>query len=177
PRPRPPRSALFPYTTLFRSELRYGDIEAAFAPDSVVVRARLKLERVAAAAMEPRQCTAAPDGQGGLTMWTSTQWVFGVRNDVAQVLGLDPPQVRVLAEDVGGGFGAKTRCYPEEILTAVAALRLGRPVSWVGSRSDDTASTTQAHGTVLDLELAADPEGGLRGLRGYVLPDVGAYTT
>src|SRR5207249_2254126 len=82
---------------------------------------------------------------------------------------LDPPQVRVLAEDVGGGFGAKTRCYPEEILTAVAALRLGRPVSWVGSRSDDTASTTQAHGTVLDLELAADPEGGLRGLRGHVL--------
>src|SRR5438105_7341358 len=102
-----------------RTELRYGDIEAAFAPDSVVVRGRLKLERVAAAAMEPRQCTAAPDGQGGLIIWTSTQWVFGVRNDVAQVLGLDPLQVRVLAEDVGGGFGAKTRCYPEEILTAV----------------------------------------------------------
>src|SRR5207237_743329 len=60
---------------------------------------------------------------------------------------------------------------------AVPAPRLGRPAAWVGSRSDDTASTTQAHGTVLDLELAADPEGGLRGLRGYVLQDVGAYTT
>jgi aerobic carbon-monoxide dehydrogenase large subunit len=160
-----------------RTELRYGDIEAAFAAGGVLVRGRLKLERVAAAAMEPRQCTAAPDGKGGLTIWTSTQWVFGVRNDVAQVLGLDPQQVRVLAEDVGGGFGAKTRCYPEEILTAAAALRLGRPVSWVGSRSDDTASTTQAHGTVLDLELAAGPDGRLRGLRGHVLQDIGAYTT
>jgi carbon-monoxide dehydrogenase large subunit len=159
------------------TELRYGDIETAFAPGAVVVRRRLELERVAAAAMEPRQCTAAPDGEGGLVIWTSTQWVFGVRNDVAQVLGLEPQQVRVLAEDVGGGFGAKTRCYPEEILTAAAALRLGRPVSWVGSRSDDTASTTQAHGVVLELELAADPDGRVRGLRGHVLQDIGAYTT
>ena len=159
------------------TELRYGDIESAFGTGSVVAHGRLELERVAAAAMEPRQCTAAPDGRGGLTLWTSTQWVFGVRNDVAQVLGLDTSQVRVLAEDVGGGFGAKTRCYPEEILTAAAAMHLDRAVSWVGSRSDDTATTTQAHGTVLDLELAADPDGRLLGLRGRVLQDVGAYTT
>src|SRR5207237_9097040 len=118
------------------SELRFGDVESAFADEAVVARARLKLERVAAAAMEPRQCAAAPDGQGGLTVWASTQWVFDVRKGVAETLGLGPSRVRVLAEDVGGGFGAKTRVYPEEILTAAAALRLQRPVSWVGSRSD-----------------------------------------
>jgi carbon-monoxide dehydrogenase large subunit len=159
------------------TELRFGDVTKAFAGNSVVAHARLRMERVAAAAMEPRQATAVPDPAGGLTIWTSTQWVFDVRNGVAQVLGLEPHQVRVLAEDVGGGFGAKTRVYPEEILTAYAAHRLHRPVSWIGSRSDDTATTTQAHGVVLDLEIAAGPDGNVRGLRGHVLQDVGAFST
>jgi carbon-monoxide dehydrogenase large subunit len=81
----------------------------------------------------------------------------------------------VVAEDVGGGFGAKGGVYPEEVLVAMAAWRLGRPVRWVASRSEDGATTAQSHGTVLELELAAEADGRLRGLRGRLLHDIGAY--
>jgi len=80
----------------------------------------------------------------------------------------------VIAPDVGGGFGSKIRVYPEEILVALAAWKLGRPVRWVAGRSEDTATTVHAHGTVMELELAAGPDGRLRGLRGLLAHDAGA---
>src|SRR4030081_484903 len=84
----------------------YGDIKAAFAPGNVTAKIRLTTARVAGAAMEPRTVTATPDSEtGGIKMWTSTQNVFGVRGAVASSLGIDEANVRVLAEDVGGGFG------------------------------------------------------------------------
>jgi carbon-monoxide dehydrogenase large subunit len=154
----------------------YGDLKAAFESDSVIAKIRLTTARVAGAAMEPRTVTAAPDEEtGGIKMWTSTQNVFGVRQAVATTLGLDVDKVRVLAEDVGGGFGAKGSVFPEEVLTALAAWRLKRPVRWVASRSEDGATTAQGHGSVIELELAADRNGKLRGLRGRLLHDIGAY--
>ena len=103
----------------------YGDIKAAFEPDSVTAKIRLSTSRVAGAAMEPRTVTAAPDEEtGGIKIWTSTQNVFGVRQAVASTLGVDVEKVRVLAEDVGGGFGAKGSVFPEEVLSALAAWRL-----------------------------------------------------
>jgi len=154
----------------------YGDIKAAFASESVTAKIRLTTSRIAGAAMEPRTVTATPDEEtGGIKMWTSTQNVFGVRQAVATTLGLDADKVRVLAEDVGGGFGAKGSVYPEEILTALAAWRLKRPVRWVASRSEDSATTAQGHGSVIELELAADRNGKLRGLRGRLIHDIGAY--
>ena len=154
----------------------YGDIKAAFASDSVIGKVRLTTARVAGAAMEPRTVTATPDVEtGGIKMWTSTQNVFGVKGAVASTIGLDEARVRVQAEDVGGGFGAKGSVFPEEVLVALAAWRLKRPVRWVASRSEDGATTAQGHGTVIELELAADRAGKLRGLRGRVIHDVGAY--
>jgi aerobic carbon-monoxide dehydrogenase large subunit len=154
----------------------FGDISAAFASDSVTAKIRLTTSRVAGAAMEPRTVTATPDSEtGGIRMWTSTQNVFGVRQAVASILGLEGEKVRVLAEDVGGGFGAKGSVFPEEVLVALAAWRLKRPARWVASRSEDGATTAQGHGSVIELELAADRSGKLRGLRGKLIHDVGAY--
>ncbi len=157
---------------------RYGEVEAAFGGDSVVVSARLTAARICGGAMEPRAVTAAFDAEaGGLTVWTSTQTVFGVRDRVADMLGLDREAVAVRAEDVGGGFGPKATVYPEDVVVALAAQRLQRPVRWVATRSEDTATTVHAHGTVMELELAAGPDGRLRGLRGTLTHDGGAYTT
>ncbi len=154
----------------------YGDIKAAFASDSVTAKIRLTTSRVAGAAMEPRTVTAAPDPDtGGLKVWTSTQNVFGVRGAIASAIGLEEGDVRVLAEDVGGGFGAKGSPFPEEVLTALAAWRLKRPVRWVATRSEDGATTAQGHGSVIELEVASDRDGKLRGLRGRLFHDVGAY--
>jgi carbon-monoxide dehydrogenase large subunit len=154
----------------------YGDIKAAFAPDSVTAKIKLTAARVAGAAMETRTVTAAPDPEtGGLKVWTSTQNVFGVRGAIASALGLEEDKVRVLAEDVGGGFGAKGSPFPEEVLTPLAAWRLKRPVRWVASRTEDGATTAQGHGSVIELELASDRDGKMRGLRGRLLHDVGAY--
>jgi aerobic carbon-monoxide dehydrogenase large subunit len=157
------------------STTAYGDIKAAFAADSVTATVRLTTSRVLGIAMEPRTVTAAYD-EGGVKVWTSTQNVFGVRSTIASILGIPETKVRVLAEDVGGGFGAKGSVFPEEVLTALAALRLKRPVRWVASRSEDGATTAQGHGTVIELELASAPDGKLRGLRGRVIHDIGAYS-
>ncbi|MFZ0215424.1 MAG: molybdopterin cofactor-binding domain-containing protein, partial [Candidatus Dormiibacterota bacterium] len=124
----------------------------------------------------PRATTAAPDG-AGVRVWTSTQSVFSVRDRVAHALALPPDQVVVLAENVGGGFGPKGRTYPEEILTALAAQRLGRPVRFVATRSEDSSSTVHGHGTVFELELAAGRDGRLRGVRGAFWHDIGAYAS
>jgi carbon-monoxide dehydrogenase large subunit len=154
----------------------YGDIKTAFGPDSVTAKIRLTTARVQGAAMEPRTATATPDAEtDGIKMWTSTQTVFGVKGAVASTLGIDAATVRVVAEDVGGGFGAKGSAFPEEVLTALAAWRLKRPVRWVASRSEDGATTAQGHGSVIEVEVAADPDGKLRGLRGRLIHDVGAY--
>ena len=156
--------------------ISYGDIKSAFAPDNITTRIRLTTSRVAGAAMEPRAVTAAPDPEtGGLKVWTSTQNVFGVREAITGALGLDDEKVRVVAEDVGGGFGAKGSAFPEEVLTALAAWRMKRPAQWVASRSEDGATTAQGHGSVIEIEIAADGDGKLLGVRGRLFHDLGAY--
>jgi len=155
-------------------ERGFGDIDAAFAGSPVTVSARLKLARVTGGYMEPRATTATFDG-GVLVVHTSTQNVFGVRDAIVSCLALPAEGVRVVAQHVGGAFGAKGFAVAEEVLTAAAALRLGRPVRWVASRSEDMVAGTQSHGTVLELELAADRDGRLRGLRGRIWHPLGAY--
>ena len=154
----------------------YGDIEAAFRDPDIVVRQRMTADRVCGAAIEPRAVTAMPTADGSLTVWTSTQAVFWVKSQIASNLGLRPDQVTVIADDVGGGFGAKGVPYAEEVLVSLAALRLGRPVKWVATRTEDMGTGLHGHGTVIDLELAADSDGQLKGLRGRVLHDIGAYS-
>jgi len=158
-----------------RKTTSYGDVASAFGGGGVTASIQLQTARVAGAAMEPRAVTATPDGDG-LTVWTSTQNVFGVREAIAGALELEQESVRILAEDVGGGFGAKGSPFPEEVLVAFVAHRLKRPAKWIASRSEDGATTAQAHGSLIDIELASDREGKLRGMRGRLLHDMGAYT-
>ncbi|MGH7903630.1 MAG: xanthine dehydrogenase family protein molybdopterin-binding subunit [Candidatus Dormibacteraceae bacterium] len=153
----------------------FGDVDAAFGPGAIVARVRLQAARVAGAAMEPRAVTAAAGADGEVTVWTSTQSVFYVRRQLAAILGVAEDKVRVILPDVGGGFGGKAPVYQEEALAALAARALGRPVRWVASRSEETSSAVHAHGSVFALELAASPDGRLRGLRGRILHDIGAY--
>lgn len=154
----------------------YGDVETAFAGAPLVTAVRLAASKICGAAMEPREVTARRDGDQ-LTVWASTQGVFNVRTELAARLGLEQEQIHVLADDVGGGFGPKGTVYPEEVLVGLAAWKLNRPVRWTASRSEDTATTVHAHGTILELEVAAGADGRIRGIRGTVHHDVGAYAT
>ncbi len=156
-------------------ERGFGDIDAAFDKSDVRVAARLHLNRVSGGYIEPRATTAAPQGDDGVVVHTSTQWVHGVRDAIAKSLGLNAKRVRVLAPHVGGAFGAKGFPMAEEVLTAAAALRLRRPVSWTATRSEDMLLGAQSHGTVLELELAASRDGLLQGLRGRIWHPIGAY--
>jgi carbon-monoxide dehydrogenase large subunit len=160
-----------------RVQRGFGDIDAAMSGDALVVRQSFRFGRVIGGYMEPRATAATFDPQSDrLTVWTSTQWVYGVRDRIAGILGLERGQVRVLAPDVGGAFGAKGQVYPEEILLAALARRLRRPVRWVATRTEDTQATGQSHGDTADVELAANrADGRLRGLRVRLRHDVGAY--
>jgi aerobic carbon-monoxide dehydrogenase large subunit len=157
-----------------RHATQFGDLDSAFADDSVTAKVHLTTARVAGAAMEPRAVTAKPE-RDGLTVWTSTQNIFGVREAVAGALALDEEKVRVMAEDVGGGFGAKGMPFAEEVAIAAAARKLKRPAQWIATRSEDGTTTAHAHGSVIDLEIASDREGKLRGIRGRLTHDLGAY--
>ena len=152
-----------------------GDIDAAFAAADVVLRRRYVIPRLVPTSLEPRSVLAAPDPAGGLVVYTSTQIPHKVRRDLARCLGLDEDEVRVVAPDVGGGFGAKLNPYPEDRLCAALALRLGRPVRWTATRSEEFQATSHGRAQVQELELAARSDGTLLGLRVRVTADLGGY--
>lgn len=152
----------------------FGDVEAGFGPGAVVVSARLEMGRVSGSAIEPRASTAAVRN-GQIALWASTQAVYRVRDMVAKALDVKLDDVVVRAQDVGGGFGPKGRRYPEDLLIVWAARHLGRPIQWIASRSEDAVSSTHAHGSIFELELAAEPDGRLRALRGVLWHEIGAY--
>jgi carbon-monoxide dehydrogenase large subunit len=154
----------------------FGDPEAAFAGAPVVVRERFRMGKICGAALEPRAVTAEWDAQSGvLTVRASVGWVHGLREAVAGCLGLEPHRVVALTEDVGGSFGAKNNAYPEYVAAAALARRLDRPVRWVATRTEDGHTTGQAHGAEVHLEVAADGDGRLCGVRGRAVMDIGAY--
>ncbi len=141
----------------------------------VVVRGRFVNQRLAPVPMEPNAFTAVPEPDGRLTLWVSTQVPFDVRGDVADALGLEKDRVRVIAPDVGGGFGAKLQIYPEYLICAEAATRLGRPVRWIETRSENLVNMTHGRAQVNSVELGARRDGKLVGLRVDILADLGAY--
>ena len=155
---------------------RHHDDDAAFFEnDDVVVHARLHHQRIAPVTMEPNGALAVPEPDGSLTLWASTQGVFGVRGEVCTILGLEPTQVRVRAPWVGGGFGAKGGTYPEQVMVCALARRLGRPVRWVETRTENLVGMTHGRAQVHEISVGASRDGTLGGLwvRGWA--DVGAY--
>jgi carbon-monoxide dehydrogenase large subunit len=153
----------------------FGDGDALTGADTVV-RARFVNQRLAPVPLEPNALVAAPDAEsGGLIVWASSQGPFRVRDAIAAATGLEPGRVRVIAPDVGGGFGAKMAVYPEQVVVAVLAARLGRPIRWVETRSENLVNMVQGRGQVQDLALAARADGTLVGLEVRLLADAGAY--
>jgi aerobic carbon-monoxide dehydrogenase large subunit len=141
----------------------------------VVVRGRFVNQRVAAVPMETNAVAVLPGEGDALTVCVSTQIPFDVRNDVAEALGVRQGDVRVIAPDVGGGFGAKLVVAPEYFVIAAAARRLRRPVKWTESRSENLVAMTHGRAQVQDVELGATHDGVLVGLRVDLLADTGAY--
>ena len=153
-----------------------GDVAAAFR-DATVVGDRFRFHRHAGVALENRACLAEyQSGPGLLTLWSSTQIPGIVRDGLADLLELPSVRIRVVAPDVGGGFGLKTVLYPEEIAVCALAMALGRPVKWVGDRREDLLTSTQAWDEIVEADLALSADGGIVGLRARVIADIGAYS-
>jgi carbon-monoxide dehydrogenase large subunit len=152
-----------------------GDVEAAFAQADHVVRQRYEVQRLAPAPMENRGVLAHYQPQEDLlTVWDTTQIPHVVRDYLAQLLDRPESSVRVVAPDMGGGFGQRSSVYPEEIALSYISLTLGRPVKWVEDRQENLLSF-QARGHTADLEAAVKADGSILGVRVRIVADLGAY--
>ncbi|HUY96746.1 MAG TPA: xanthine dehydrogenase family protein molybdopterin-binding subunit [Verrucomicrobiae bacterium] len=153
-----------------------GDVDRAFAEAEVVVRERILQQRLAPTAMEGRVVVADHDRYDNrMTIWLGSQNPHFIRLFVSQALGMAETQVRVVSQDVGGGFGSKISPYPEDYLVPAAALLVGQPVKWVETRTEAMAGTSHGRGQVFDVEVAARRDGTLLGMRLVQTLDVGAY--
>ncbi len=155
----------------------YGDIAGAFARAPHRASVNLKQHRGGAHSIEGRGALAHYDvNEDRLTLWSSTQLAHEVRGFLMRMLDRDENQLRVVAPDVGGGFGAKFVMYPEEVVLCVAALLLKRPVQWIEDRREHFLAAVQEREQYWDLEVAFDSDGCLLGARGQLIHDEGAYT-
>jgi carbon-monoxide dehydrogenase large subunit len=159
---------------LFDSKIEAGDVDVAFAEATTIVERTFHSPRYSATPMENRGLVAAPDGDG-VHVWASTQIPHRLATCLAELLGLRDDQVRVSTMDVGGGFGQKAHVYPEEVLTAWLALRLGRPVKWVEDRSENLLASSHARNQVVWVRAGTDEDGRLLAIEVDVVCDVGAY--
>ena len=151
-------------------------VAQAFEEADVIVRERFVNQRIHGVPMEPRAGVASWDPKlRSLSIWASTQTPHDLRDHSAHILGLTNEQVRVVAPDVGGGFGPKAHGDPEYVLMAAASLLLNAPTKWVATRSEEFLGMSHARGKVSYLELAASSEGKVTGLRLRHIADLGAY--
>jgi aerobic carbon-monoxide dehydrogenase large subunit len=178
--------ALLPNAPLARDELdsnvcyvakrEGGDVEKAFAEADHIVAMHIASPRQVAMALEPRGVVASPEPTvPSLTVWLSTQGPHRVRADLATVLGFPENRIRVIAPDVGGGFGSKGPLYREDVLACHLALKLGRPVKWIATRGEDFVTTIQGRDQAMTSELALKKDGTMLGLKVRVVANCGAY--
>ncbi|HEV2371961.1 MAG TPA: xanthine dehydrogenase family protein molybdopterin-binding subunit [Streptosporangiaceae bacterium] len=151
-----------------------GDIDAAFRGAPVVIERNYRQQRLIPSAMEPRAVVSSCVG-GESTVWSSTQVPHIVRLMLALTTGVPEQDIRVVAPDVGGGFGSKLQVTAEEVITFLVARRLGRPVKWTESRSEGNLTVHHGRDQWQRVRLAAERDGRLRGLSVDLLVDMGAY--
>jgi aerobic carbon-monoxide dehydrogenase large subunit len=156
---------------------RKGDYASARGGAARIIARRFHYDRGASAPIETRGIVSSWNArEQQLTVWDTTQAPIPIRNGLASMLGLLESQVRVIAPFIGGGFGPKIMMfYPEEVLMAWAAMRLGRPLKWIEDRREHFFATTQERSQIHDAELAVDAEGRIIGVRDRFLHDTGAY--
>ncbi len=153
-----------------------GDAAATIASAPVTVKGRLSQPRLIPNAMEPRGALVQPSPiTGEFIVWSATQIPHVLRLLLALTTGIPESKIRVIAPDVGGGFGSKLDIYAEEVLCLALARKLGRPVKWVEGRSENYLATIHGRGQLQEIELGATAEGKLLGVNVHLLTDMGAY--
>ena len=153
-----------------------GDVDAAFANADVIVKERILQQRLIPTAMETRSAVASyTRASGELTLWNTTQNPHIVRFLCSLVTGVPEDRLRVVAPEVGGGFGSKIAVYPADFVTVFCAMKLGSPVKWTETRSENYQATTHGRNHVQDVELAATNDGRITGIRATVRAGMGAY--
>lgn len=154
----------------------HGDPAGAFARAPVQIKQRYLQQRILGAAMEPRAVVVDwRPFTGEMTMWSTTQVPHFLKIFSSVLLGIPEHQLRVVAPEVGGGFGSKLQVYAEEITCGALAKKLGRPVKWTADRTEDFLSTHQGRQGIMDFEVAADRDGRIQAMRLNWIADIGAY--
>ena len=165
-----------PGNLAFHWVLDGGDVTAAFQSADVVVRDRIVQQRLIPTAIETRGAVAQfTPATGELTLWNTTQNPHIVRFIMSAVTGVPEDKLRVVAPEVGGGFGSKIAQIQGDFIAAFCSMKLGRPVKWIETRSENYQSTTHGRDHVQDVELAATKDGRILGIRATVWAGMGAY--
>jgi aerobic carbon-monoxide dehydrogenase large subunit len=159
---------------VFEWSLSGGDVDGAFRDADVVVEKRIVNHRTAGAALEPRG-VVAEWRHGKLTLWSSTQIPHICRVILSIQLGMDEHNIRVVAPEVGGGFGSKLQVYGEEVLACWCARKLGRPVKWTATRSEEMAGTHHGRDQMDYVRIGAKRDGTVTGIHAKIIQDCGAY--
>jgi len=153
-----------------------GDVEAALKSADKVIKQKILNKRLAPIAMEPRGVLARYfPGEQELTLWTSTQIPHLARTQVAIMLGMPENKLRLIAPEVGGGFGSKLNVYAEEAILGWVAMQTGRPVKWIEGRRENLLATIHGRGQVGYVEIGCKQDGTITGLRYNVFADMGSY--
>ena len=153
-----------------------GDVDQAFADAEVLVTDRIRQQRLIPNAMEPRAAVAHyTQATGELTLWNTTQNPHILRFVCSGVTGISEDKLRVIAPEVGGGFGSKIAAYPGDFITVFCSKKLGLPVKWTETRSEGYIATTHGRDHVQEVELAGRKDGTITGLRCTVHAGMGAY--
>jgi aerobic carbon-monoxide dehydrogenase large subunit len=152
-----------------------GDIDAAFRDAPVVIEREYRQQRLIPCAMEPRAVVASTDVAGDITLWSATQIPHVLRFALSAFFGIPEQKIRVIAPDVGGGFGSKLQVTAEEVLAVLVSRKLREPVKWTESRSEGNLTVHHGRDQWQKIRIAADRDGRLRGLDVDLLADMGAY--
>jgi carbon-monoxide dehydrogenase large subunit len=165
-----------PNNICFHWVVNGGDTDAAFKSAEVVVKDHIINQRLIPNAMEPRAALAQySSGMGELTLWSTTQNPHIARFLLSLDTGIPEHKIRVIAPEVGGGFGSKIPHYPEDSMAVFASKTLNRPVKWTEGRSENYRSTIHGRDHIQDVEMAAKKDGTIVGLRAKVWANLGAY--
>src|SRR5438445_811852 len=166
----------WPDNTAFTFHQEGGDVDKAFAEADVIVKQRITSQRLIPSPMETRGVVAEwRAAERALTLYTSTQAPHLVRSLVAQILGIPENRFRVVAPEVGGGFGCKIDTYAEEILISFVAMKIHKPVKWIESRRENFLCTIHGRGHVDFYEIAATKDGTITGIKVKIIQDLGAF--
>ena len=166
----------WPDNTAFTFHQEGGEVDKAFAEAEVIVKQRITSQRLVPMALETRGVVAEWRGaERSLTLYTSTQVPHLVRTLVAAMMGIEENRLRVVAPEVGGGFGSKLNVYAEEALMAFIAMRINKPIKWIESRRENFLCTIHGRGHVDHYEIAAKKDGTILGIKLKIIQDLGAF--